>query len=312
MKINIRKSQLALPVSLLLVTLIALWIRVAYFQNTVVDTPIRGDAVSYVKYAFNLVDHATFSMGSGTDTPQPDAYWAPGYPTFIAAAMLVEKNFGLNTYFTIIYTQVFIGALIAALTLLLGRLFLPSSWAIFAALLVAFSPHLISTGNNVLTETLFTLLLLMAIYIFLLGFRRQNKQLLAIAGLLFGLCYLVNPVVFFTPILFVGLAMAFYKYKQDKPFLVSSKLLAPCLLIFLIIVGAWTTRAAINVPADAPGSSTRLLTNLVVGTHDDFHAIWRANPRDPNNPAALDEKIINGSYASFINLLFLLFLLGCI
>lgn len=287
--------------------ILAIWIRIAYFQNTVFQPPIiRGDAVSYVQYAFNLVNHGTFSKDRATVTkpPQPDAYWAPGYPAFIAAAMTLERRFGTDTYKTIIYSQAFMGSLIAALTLLIGGLFLSHYWALLAATLVVFSPHLISLGNYLLTETLFTLTLLLAIYAFLIAFQRQLRWLFAIAGLLFSACYMVNPVALFTPILFVGLAIALYKTKQRKSLSESTMLVAPCLLVFFMVVGTWAVREAVNVPADAPSGSSRLLTNLVIGSHDDYHAIWRADPRDPNNPAAVDSRFIEGSYTIFFSLMF--------
>ncbi len=303
MKTSTSKSKLGFWVSLLVVAILALWIRVEYIQNTLLEHPIGGDATRYVQYAVNLVNYGTFSKDQATDTPQPDAYWAPGYPTFIASTMLLENKFGFDTYRRIIFLQAVMGSITVVLTLLLGRLFLNHQWALVAATLTAFSPHLISLGNYVLTETLFALLFLLSIYIFILAFTYQYRGLFTLAGTLFGLAYLVNPVVFFTPILFAALAVLLYKYKQEKPLLASLVLIAPCLIVFFIMVGGWAARGAVSVPTDSPSGSSRLLTNLVIGAHHDFHTIWRANTRDPNNPATIDLTVIGDSYPAFINLM---------
>ena len=303
MRNTAKTNAMSLWFSLAAVAFLALWIRVEYFHNTVVDNPIRGDAAQYVQYALNLVNYGVFSKDRATDTPQPDSYWAPGYPAYIAIAMLLEKNHGINAYRTLIYSQAFTGALIAVFTLLTGRLFLHHYWALFAAILVAFSPHLISLGNNVLTETLFTLLLLVSIYSFLLAFLHRQKSLYLLSGSLFGLSYLVNPVAFFTPIFLTALALFLYRSKQNLSIGTSLRLAAPCLLVFFVIVSIWAARGAINVGDDSPTGSSRLLGNIIIGTHHDFHDIWRANPRDPNNPATIDNREIEGSFSAFFDLL---------
>lgn len=291
-----------LSISLFIVAIAALWIRIDYFHNTLIDQPIRGDAASYVQYAFNMVNFGTYSKERGTSDPTPDAYWSPGYPALIAAAMLAEKELGLDTYKTIIYTQAALGMLISILTLLTGRLFLGHYFSLAAALLVAFSPHMISLSNYVLTETLFSFLFLSSIYCFLQAYLNHKILLYILSGLLFGLSYLTNPVSFFTPLIFCGLALWQYS-RENVQISKAIQLITPCILSFLVIVASWSVRNNIAVPENSPSSSTRLLTNLTIGMHDNFHSIWRSNPRDPNNPATIDSKEINGSYSKFIDIL---------
>ncbi len=59
----------------------------------------------------------------------------------------------------------------------------------------------------------------------------------------------------------------------------------------------------INVQSGQSSSSNRLFKNLVIGSHSDFFDIYRANPRDPKNPATKDLKILNKSYSAFTGLL---------
>jgi len=282
---------------------LSLWIRVSYFHSTYIDKPMRGDAASYVQYALNLVNYGTFSKDRESVNPRPDAYWPPGYPALLATAMQMEKRFGISFYETTLYTQAVIGALIAVVTLLIGRLFLNHYAATLAALFVAFSPHLISLGGYLLTETLFSFALLLSIYVYLIAFRLKSGWLFLLSGLAFGLAYLVNPVVFFAPVLFAGLTLYLYRHHQQNSMRTASRLVLPSLLAFFLIVGGWSARNLINVSDSALDGSERLFTNLVIGMHHDYHAIWRANPRDPNNPATVDERQLKGSYPALASML---------
>ncbi len=275
---------------------LALFIRVEYFSHTEVINPFSGDASAYMKYAENLDRHHIFSRDTQSASPAPDAYWAPGYPFFIVLSTRVAKFMGSNPYSTLMLTQALLGALVVLLTYLIAKLFLSHKLALSAALLSAFSPHLISMGNYILTESLFSFTLLLSLYLFMLLLERQKLGLAIGTGLSFGAAYMVNPVMFFSPLL---LALWF---SWRTPVL-SKKVLVSMLLSFLVIVSAWSLRNFINVDANQSGSSDRVLANLIVGSHSDFYDIWRANPRDPNNPATLDAAEVQGSIPAFLNIL---------
>lgn len=284
--------------SVIFITAISLWIRISYFQQTVIDIPVRGDAVSYVQYAKNIIQYGTFSKDKKSP-PTPDSYWAPGYPTFLAGVIIVGDISGIDSYQLAMYSQVVFGTLIAVLTLLLGRLFLNQYWSLLPSILVSLSPHLISMGGYLLTETLFSFLLLASIYTFSLAFGNKSRLLFSLSGLLFGLSYLVNPVMLFIPIFLAISAGLSYMMKGMKIKNICTNLLAPFLMIFLVIFASWFTRGMVNIPLGQASSSDRLLTNLIIGSHSDFFDFWRNNPRDKNNPATKDGQIINGSFSTF-------------
>jgi len=288
---------------IILIALLSLWIRISYFQQTIVYNPLMGDALSYVKYANNLVNYNTFSRSSGTSLPKPDSYWAPGYPAFIAASIIVANKLNTNSYLVVMYSQVALGVLISVLTLLLGRLFLSKTWSIIPAVLVSFSPHLISMGGYLLTETLFSFLLLAAIYSFSIAFADGKWWFFIVSGLFFGLSYLVNPVMFFTPILIIFVSGYILSASKSEILVSFKPKIVSCLLVFLVIVGAWSVRNMISVQSGESSSSNRLFKNLVIGSHSDFFDIYRANPRDPKNPATKDLKFLNKSYSAFTGLL---------
>lgn len=288
---------------IILVAVLSFWIRISYFQQTIVYNPVMGDAWHYVQYAKNLVNHNTFSKDRDTSSPKPDSYWAPGYPAFIAASVMAAKKLGINAYQMVMYSQVVLGVLISVLTLLLGWLFLSKTWSVLAAVLVSLSPHMISLGGYLLTETLFSFLLLAAVYSFSIAYTDKKWWIFIVSGLFFGLSYLVNPVIFFAPILLVLLAGYIFSSGKSKLSVSFKSKLISCLIVFFLIVGAWSVRNVISVQSGQSSGSNRLFTNLVIGSHSAFYDIWRANTRNPNNPATKDFKILNGSYSAFTRLL---------
>lgn len=302
MPMSLTRGFVTLFLSGFLVAGLALWVRVAYFHNTIVDEPIPGDSGYYVRYANNIIDHHVFSKDTSVP-PTPDSYWAPAYPVYIAGFLYLEKALNLDSYRALIYSHAVLGAATCVLTLLLGRLFLPHYWALFAAILTCFSPHLVTFGNTVLTETLFCFVLLLGLYSFLLSFMHKRTWLYLASGSTFGLAYLINPVSLFAlPILAIA-AVFILKKRQSQQGKSIDWLPLISLAPLILIVAAWTIRGAVSVPEVSPSSSTRLLTNLVIGMHEDYHEIWLDDPGNPLNPATVDRNLFDGSYAKFITTL---------
>lgn len=264
-----------------------------YFVNyTEVDRPIRADAASYHICARNLLKYGIYSQDHANVPPVPDSYRSPGYPFYLAAVMAMSHSLGVNDYPVIIISQVFLGAFTVLFTILVGRLFLGRMGSLFAAGLACLSPHLISMANVVLTETLSCFLLLLSIYIFCLTVRRKSVLLSGAAGVTIGAGYLVNQVFLFLPIFFV-LAFAFTKVEHSTR-KAGMKLMAPFLVCFFVVYAGWELRGYMNVDRGASSSSERLTINFIIGSHYDFFDIYRADTRDPNNPATVDIQSLRG------------------
>jgi len=286
-------------IAIVIVAALALTIRISYFHNTEYDQPIRGDAAQYVVYAQNIQEFATFSKDRINSPPHPDSYWAPGYPFFLAAIFEFSKP--ENAYYRVLLAQSIIGALITLFTMLLASLFLKNIWVILSGLLVAFSPHLISIGSLHLTESLFSFTLLLALYFSALSLIKRSRVILLLAAIMFGLSYLINPVMFFTPFL---IAPFIYSYlsRPEKEHSTKQALNTTILFlaVFILPVSGWALRNQLNTPPDAPSSSERLLTNMIIGSHSNYYDVYRQNPRNPDNPAAVDTRNINGSTTLFL------------
>ena len=276
-------------------------LRLAYNSNTLIDQPIRADAAYNLVYANNLLEDRTFSKDQSPN-PVPDSYWAPGYPLFLAAVIKLSEALSVDTYNLILLCQMLLGVGTLILSYLLARTFLPGFWPLLPPGLVAISPHLVSTGSYVLTETLFGFTLILSIYTLVRAVTAGRRMDWLYSGVFFGLAYLVNPVsLFLAPLLAGFLACrAGRKYSggdRQRHLLHIAALVIP----LAVIVASWSLRSAISVPADQPTASNRLLTNLVIGLHPDYHEKWRASILQPDKKVVVPGAGVDNSYAAFFN-----------
>lgn len=274
-------------------------LRYNYNEVTLDSFGVQGDAAAYLVYGTNLLDNGTFSRDRKNDPPIPDAFWSPGYPGFLAGSLKLARIFDMPRLKFLLTAQLALGLLTILFSYLLAKEFLPGFWPLLPSALVALSPHLVAIGQNLLSETLFGCLLIFSIYFYVLGIDRNRRLYLFIAGIGFAFAWLVNPVSLLVAPLLCAAALLARNFgsSSDGPSLrqVTILLIAPLLLIVLL----WTVRTAVSVPEGALKSSDRLLTNLIIGMHSDYHDIWRAKHSDKTDPATLDEAAIGGSFAKF-------------
>ena len=139
-------------------------LRASYNANTRIVDPVRADAAYYLVYAYNLINHSTFSKDR-TAPPVPDSYWAPGYPVFLASVIKISELLETDAYTSILISQLLLGIGTLFICFLVAASFLPGYWSLLPPFLVAISPHLISTASYILTETLFGFLLILSLYV---------------------------------------------------------------------------------------------------------------------------------------------------
>jgi 4-amino-4-deoxy-L-arabinose transferase-like glycosyltransferase len=269
----IQRKDIYIAITLLLLGFLFRWM---YVSNLDIDNPLRGDAGSYFIYAQNLLDYGVFSRDR-TGVPLPDAYWAPGYPFFLAVCLKLAALFDVNYYPVVLFLQACLGGGIVFFTYCTGRFFLSSTAAAFAAGLTILSPHLNSLGGNFLSETLFTFWLVVSIFVYLKAINSPNESytLWWLCGGLFGLAYLTNPVALFVlPLLFIG-----FWFKQYKNITINPKFKSwlICLAVFFCMVLGWQIRNIANVSSEKESSSDRAFQNIVIGSHSDYHFLWKEN-----------------------------------
>lgn len=174
---------------LILILLVAWGVRLAYWERS----------ASFGHYELSYDDDeyfqlgVLFSHGDFLHDPYPLRYTrSPGLPLFLAP---VFAAFGPRIEIALAF-QVGVSVLIVALMYVVSRRAFGSRAGIAAIALLAISPTFASTaGSFVLTETLFSFLILLFIYLFW----RWNEEGMTLpralaAGLVLGSCALVRPI----------------------------------------------------------------------------------------------------------------------
>lgn len=179
---------------LLLVLASALAMRLVFLS----DGPpvfLTTDSITYALPASHLAHGQGFDLSLRR---------TPGYPLFLAAVWAV---FG-DDLRPVAYIQHLLGVATSALTWLLGRLVFGRLPALLGGLAVALSGPQIIYEHYLMTESLFTLLLVLSMLALVGALARGSGRLYVLTGLMFGLCALTRPVGQVLPLL-VPLAALF-------------------------------------------------------------------------------------------------------
>ncbi|MGQ0828253.1 MAG: ArnT family glycosyltransferase [Bacteroidota bacterium] len=222
--------------TILSILLLALLLRILLFIGILLKNPdgiYIYDSYGYWQIAYNIVQHFSFSQ-SYSFPLEPDYYRTPVYPLFIAFAEGIGPE-----GFSIIVLQIVISIATCYFTYriaveLTQNLFIGN----VAALLVAIDLPSIVLANLVLTETLFSFLLILSFYFFIKYLKENKNKQLIYSGSFLGLTILCRPIAFFIPFLFAG----FVVFKQRKNI---SALLKQLLLLFgfvLLVISPWLIR----------------------------------------------------------------------
>ena len=260
-------------------------LRYAYVRTAVVDDPLRGDAWQYFCYAWNLLNHGTFSLARPMATMvAPDSFRDPGYPVFLAGLMVLRGT-GPAVYDAILLAQCVLGASTVGLWISLARRYWGAATAIPIGVLLAFWPHLVSFTGYVLSETLLGFLIALAIWLLDTSLRRRSISLAAMAGLTFSAAALTNAVVLpMAP--FLGALMLW----KDIP---RRNIWLALVLTCTLPPAAWIARNAMLPPST--DAKARLSINLVQGAWPEYHraafdAIQKGDPQAKAIMTAIDEE----------------------
>ncbi len=188
-------------IGFLLVT--AFVLRIQYMDCSRIVNPIQADARRYANIALNLAYCHAYSSNPFPQTVSSPDKWPPGYPLFLS--MLIRTTGSMSSFYALAEAiQALLGALTVVLSYLLARYFLSESWAFIAACLVMLSPHMIVTSAFLLTETQFTFLLMLSLFLFMRAIQRKKTSSFAAAGLSMGAAILTRPVIMAFPLIWTG------------------------------------------------------------------------------------------------------------
>ena len=263
------------------ILVVALVLRV----NAAERTPYRpiNDAGSYLTLASYIAHTGDYSLrrtpGSGAGgTRGPSAYYAPGYPYFLALVDLIDGHAVRRgpAIAPARDSQAVLGTITVALIGLVAYELYGASAGLIALALAAIYPVFTELAGTLVAENLLTLLVMAALYAALRA-RRAGKAAtrygwVAGAGVLTGLATLTheNGVL-----ILVGLIPAVWTV---RPRLRLRSIAAPALLVALtaLTILPWTIRNAVELHSFIPVSDETGVT--LVGTYNVASA---ADPQVP-------------------------------
>jgi len=192
------------------------------------DTPIKSDAIHYDLLARNLLYNKIFSLdGKLISVRRP-----PVYPLFLSALYWV---FGES----ILAVQIVQAILITAscfLLYLLGRRIFNEQTALVAAFLFAIYPVFVTQSFFILSESLMTFLITLAVFIGFLCLWTHKRIYYILLGLIFGISALCKAIVLLLPIFSIVLLV--FMYGRIKAVKIALLILIP----FLLIISLWVGR----------------------------------------------------------------------
>jgi 4-amino-4-deoxy-L-arabinose transferase-like glycosyltransferase len=217
---------------------IALILRLLLFAyNT--PLPIKyyagSDAYNYENIAVNVMKHGVFS-NELTAPFLPQISRPPLYPLFLAGIYSVTNS----SPAAVVLLQTLIGTLTVYLTYLLGRMLkFSGSSALIAALIVGLDGSSILHTNLLLTETLFTTLIIAGVICLVYFWQVERWRWLFISATMFALGALTRPIGQFLPLV---LSPLFFWVNKHRRILVRLSGAAVFFLFSFCLMFIWVVR----------------------------------------------------------------------
>ncbi|MDB5036321.1 MAG: glycosyl transferase [Chlorobi bacterium] len=222
-------SRLFLPSLLGLALLLRLgWVAWAYGDGV---RPV-SDAGWYFQRGIEMAHGAGYAVDGA-----PTAYWPVGYPAFLGLLVALFGTSPLPAMLANVALQI---GMIAATLGIARRVTGSETAARLAVLILAVAPNMIAYSSLLLSESLFVMLMLAALLLFLKGIDRAGYAAVAVAGLLFGLAALVKPQAI--PIPAVVLAALLIGRRRDDPLRTYRRSTALIYVIMLATLLPWMAR----------------------------------------------------------------------
>jgi 4-amino-4-deoxy-L-arabinose transferase-like glycosyltransferase len=159
------------------------------------------------------------------------------------------------------------------LSFTLARFFMPFMWSAGTAILVMFSPHMIVMSAYLLTETLFTFTVLLALVLIAASIKVGKTWLYLLSGLTLGASILIRPVIALFPIVcaFIYLVRGGWKVRE--------KLVAT--LAFLVLSISFQTGSLLWKSKELEGKpppANEIKNQFLIGSYPDLSTFDRILP----------------------------------
>ena len=221
---------------------------------------LSSDDLNYIKSAVALVKKGIFVFH---EYNEPTVFITPSYPVFLA---LIFKIFGYG--FIGLQVARVIQAVLSSVTIALAYLIAKSLFnketALIASFLVSFYFPNIVTPGYFLTESLFTVLLMLLLYLSMKFSEKPEPSQFIKLGFIWAAATLCRPTIAFYPLL-----LFFFLFVSKKLTIKNAlKLSSAMLLSFLIILSPWWIRNYVEYRTFIPlaeSSGNPLLQGTYIG-----------------------------------------------
>jgi 4-amino-4-deoxy-L-arabinose transferase-like glycosyltransferase len=200
----------------------------------------------------------------------PTAYWPIGYPLFLA---VIYRIFG-HSYFAVELVNVLLSLGICVLTYLVAKRLVAVVPARVSLVILTLFPSQIFFTSVLASEILFTVLLLLTVYLVLKPRDHASIYAPLSTGILLGFLILIRAVALFLPVIIVFL----YFSSKRKPALILREAILTILMTFLT-VSPWLLRNKLVLNSFTIATSGGI--NLYIGNSPISSGGWvwqRENP----------------------------------
>jgi 4-amino-4-deoxy-L-arabinose transferase-like glycosyltransferase len=215
---------------------------------------LSADMLGYHESAMSLLRSGELRIKGRLSASRP-----PVYPIFI---YLVYYIFGPGNILMLRLIQAVLGGVISVLTVLLGRKVFSAKVGVWGGLFYTLYPAAWTFSDMVMSEILFTVLLMSSLF-FLVDFPRRRMSDAVLAGILLGSAAMTRTVLYQFPLFFAAIILITSKQRwKHVPHLVVF------LLSFWIVLLPWMARN--NRVFSKPVITTKSGVDLYFYNHNPF------------------------------------------
>jgi 4-amino-4-deoxy-L-arabinose transferase-like glycosyltransferase len=236
--------------AILVIVLVGLTLRSAFAFR--VPAFVTKDSIEYVEPALALVDGGQFSLAQRR---------TPVYPLVMAGSVAL---FGRDLL-AITFAQHLLGVGTAIFTFGIARLTFGRAAGLLAGLAAALSSPLLIYEHYLITESVFTVFLILSILLLVAGLRAENMAYLALGGLALGLAALTRPVG--QAVLVALPVAALFVFRRWRPSIMACLLAGGC---FALLVVPWAIRNQVVYGTAGAASTGRFLISRSVKHERNF------------------------------------------
>jgi 4-amino-4-deoxy-L-arabinose transferase-like glycosyltransferase len=194
---------------------------------------LHVDTIQYQQLALNLIENRVFSSSKGPPF-EPEIYWTPGYPIFLATVFTFA---GIKSYVAI-FLQLLIGSATCLLVFSIGKSVFGPKVGLLAGIIAGLEYSSIFYSNVLLTETLFTFLFAAHALFLLRFFSTKKNGWIAASAIFLGISTLTRPVCIYFPVFLCLVFIVHFRSDPKKGIIKYSVFL----IIFLAVIMPWMTR----------------------------------------------------------------------